>query len=69
MAFQTHNMCMLQASYLQDLNNRGSYDAVIRHFEAGGIASNEATLGEYVKALAKADKLDNSSLLRTLQVI
>lgn len=60
---------MLQASYLQDLNNRGSYDAVIRHFEGGGVASSEATLGEYVKALAKADKLDNSSLLRTLQVI
>jgi ATP-dependent metalloprotease len=58
----------VQATFLQDLNSRGSYDAVIRHFERGGVVSSEATLGEYVKALAKADKLDNSSLLRTLQV-
>ena len=61
-------MSLLQADFLRNLNRRGDADVVIRHFESGRVASSEATLGEYVKALAKADKLDNSSLLRTLQV-
>lgn len=30
--------------------------------------SSEETLGEYVKALVKVDRLDSSSLLQTLQV-
>lgn len=58
----------MQATFLRDLNRRGDAEAVIRHFEGGRIISSEATLGEYVKALARADKLDNTSLLRTLQV-
>lgn len=56
-----------QASFLRDLNRRGDTEAVIRHYEGGRIVSSEATLGEYVKALARADRLDNSSLIRTLQ--
>ena len=30
--------------------------------------SSEETLGEYVKALVKVDRLDSSSLMQTLQV-
>lgn len=30
--------------------------------------SSEATLGEYVKALVKLDRLDSSALVQTLQV-
>ena len=58
----------MQARNLQELNNRGAYDAVIRQFESGSVASSEASLGEYIKALARADRLDNSALLRLLQV-
>ncbi len=39
----------------------------MQHFESGRVASNEETLGEYIKALAKLDRLDNSRLLSTLQ--
>ena len=58
----------LQAKNLQELNNRGAFDAVIRQFESGSVVSTEASLGEYIKALARADRLDNSALLRVLQV-
>lgn len=37
-------------------------------FESGQLASSEASLGEYVKALVAVDRLDTSSLIRTLQV-
>ncbi|EIE25196.1 ATP-dependent metallopeptidase Hfl [Coccomyxa subellipsoidea C-169] len=56
-----------QASYLRELNRRGDSEAVVRIFESGQAASNEATLGEYVKALVAVDRLDTSSLIRTLQ--
>jgi len=39
---------------------------VIREFESGRLVSNEATLGEYVKALVKMDRLDGSMLMNTL---
>ena len=41
----------------------------MRIFEGGQVASSEATLGEYVKALVAVDRLDTSSLIRTLQVV
>ncbi|KAK9820213.1 hypothetical protein WJX72_007544 [[Myrmecia] bisecta] len=56
-----------QAEYLRSLNRRGEAEAVVRAYEAGQVASTEATLGEYVKALVKLDRLDSSSLVRTLQ--
>lgn len=58
-----------QAAQLRDLNRRGDPEAVIRAFESGAAVSSEETLGEYVKALVKVDRLDSSSLLQTLQVI
>ena len=58
----------LQADYLRSLNRRGEPDAVIRAFEGGHVATTEAALGEYVKALALVDRLDNTALLQTLSV-
>lgn len=58
----------LQANYLRQLNQRGDAEAVIRQFEGGRVTSTEATLGEYVKALVKVDRLDSSALVHTLQV-
>ena len=40
----------------------------MRAFESGQLAGSEAMLGEYVKALVAVDRLDTSSLIRTLQV-
>lgn len=40
----------------------------MRAFESGQLASSEAMLSEYVKALVAVDRLDTSSLIRTLQV-
>lgn len=70
MKLKTPNLraLILQAKALQDLNSRGAYDAVINQFESGSVASTEASLGEYIKALARTDRLDNSALLRVLQV-
>ncbi|KAL3156667.1 ATP-dependent zinc metalloprotease FTSH 4, mitochondrial [Trebouxia sp. C0009 RCD-2024] len=56
-----------QANYLRQLNQKGDPEAVIRQFEAGRINSTEATLGEYVKALVKVDRLDSTALAQTLQ--
>lgn len=53
---------------MRRLNQRGDSEAVIRAFEGGYVASTEAALGEYVKALALVDRLDNGALIRTLQV-
>lgn len=58
----------MQANYLRQLNQKGDPEAVIRQFEGGRINSTEATLGEYVKALVKVDRLDSTALAQTLQV-
>jgi len=39
----------------------------VQAFESGQLSSSEAALGEYVKALVAVDRLDTSSLIRTLQ--
>lgn len=53
---------------MRDLNARGRYEDVVHEFESGNVASNETTLGEYVKALVKLDRLDGSLLLDTIKV-
>ena len=58
----------LQANYLRQLNQKGDPEAVIRQYEGGRVNSTEATLGEYVKALVKVDRLDSTALAHTLQV-
>jgi hypothetical protein len=64
----THTPAPAQAAQLREFNRRGDPEAVIRAFEGGAAVSSEETLGEYVKALVKVDRLDSSSLLQTLQV-
>ncbi|XP_060169435.1 ATP-dependent zinc metalloprotease FTSH 4, mitochondrial-like isoform X2 [Lycium barbarum] len=48
--------------------HRNDPEAVIRMFESQpSLHSNPAAVSEYVKALVKADRIDESELLRTLQ--
>lgn len=56
-----------QARQLRELNRRGDPEGVIRAFESGSVVSTEETLGEYVKALVRVDRLDSSALLQTLE--
>ncbi|KAF5797849.1 putative peptidase M41, AAA+ ATPase domain, ATPase, AAA-type, core, peptidase, FtsH [Helianthus annuus] len=56
------------ASSFRELYHRNDPEAVIRLFESQpSMHSNPAALKEYVKALVKADRLDESELLKTLQ--
>ncbi len=57
-----------QLEQLRTWNRANLPQRVVAAFESGEVASSEATLGEYVKALAKMDRLDSSALMRTLQV-
>lgn len=41
---------------------------MIQLFESGRLAAPEAALSEYVTALARTNRLDNTQLLQTLQV-
>jgi len=54
------------ARMLQDLNRRGEYESVIQAFEQGNVASSEAALGEYIKALVQTNRLDNTALMHTI---
>ncbi|KAI3468122.1 hypothetical protein Pfo_024785 [Paulownia fortunei] len=55
------------AAYLKELYHRNDPEAVIRLFESQpSLHSNPSTLAEYVKALVKVDRLDESELLKTL---
>jgi len=51
---------------LRDLNRRGDHESVIHAFEQGTVPSSEATLGEYIKALVQANRLDNTALMQTI---
>ncbi|KVH52328.1 AAA+ ATPase domain-containing protein [Cynara cardunculus var. scolymus] len=54
--------------YLRELYSRNDPEAVIRLFESQpSLHSNPSALKEYVKALVKVDRLDESELLKTLQ--
>jgi ATP-dependent metalloprotease len=55
-----------QAQYLRDLNRSGQQDAVIQLFEADRLAPTEEVFAQYVRALAKADKLNGTALMQTL---
>ncbi|KAJ0768863.1 hypothetical protein HanLR1_Chr03g0106511 [Helianthus annuus] len=56
------------AAYLRELYYRNDPEAVIRLFESQpSLHSNPSALKEYVKALVKVDRLDESELLKTLQ--
>ena len=56
------------AAYLKELYHQNDPEAVIRLFESQPLLhSNTSALAEYMKALVKVDRLDESELLKTLQ--
>ncbi|XP_043705977.1 ATP-dependent zinc metalloprotease FTSH 5, mitochondrial-like isoform X2 [Telopea speciosissima] len=56
------------ATLLKELYRRSDPEGVIRLFESQpSLHSNPTALAEYVKALVKVDRLDESELLKTLQ--
>ncbi len=57
---------LLQAQYLRDLNRSGQHESVIQLFESGRLASSEEVFAQYVRALAKADRLSGTALMQTL---
>lgn len=57
----------LQASFLRELNRRGDPEAVISLYERGAVSATPGALGEYMRALVKADRLDSAALLRSLE--
>lgn len=56
----------LQAQYLRDLNRSGQHESVIQLFESGRLAGSEEVFAQYVRALAKADRLSGTALMQTL---
>lgn len=57
-----------EVAHLRELYRRNDSEAVIRLFESQpSLHSNPSALSEYVKALVKVDRLDESELLKTLQ--
>ncbi|KAK9742001.1 hypothetical protein RND81_03G142600 [Saponaria officinalis] len=59
---------MSESAYSRDLYRRGDPEAVIRAFESQPALHNSpSAVAEYVKALVKLDRLNESELLRTLQ--
>lgn len=56
------------ASYLRELSRRNDPEGVIRLFESQpSLHNNQSALAEYVKALVKVDRLDESELMKMLQ--
>ncbi|KAK1282424.1 hypothetical protein QJS10_CPB22g00769 [Acorus calamus] len=65
--FQSSYLGSNNSTFLKELY-RGDPEAIIRTFESQpSLHSNSAALAEYVKALVKVDRLDESALLKTLQ--
>ena len=56
-----------QAAHLRDLNRASQPEKVVQLYESGAVAASEANLGEYLKALVRVDRLNESALLKTLQ--
>lgn len=56
------------AARLKELYHRNDPESVIRLFESQpSLHTNQSALSEYIKALVKVDRLDESELLRTLR--
>jgi ATP-dependent metalloprotease len=56
-----------QARLLRDLNAAGRHEAVVELWESGRLAHPEGALAEYVTALARTSRLDNTALVDTLR--
>lgn len=63
----TSSSSLTQTQHLRNLNANGRYDDVIRIWESGRLVNPEASFAEYVTALARTNRLDNTALLQTLQ--
>lgn len=58
----------IEVAHLKELHHRNDPESVIRLFESQpSLHSSPSALSEYVKALVKVDRLDESELLKTLQ--
>jgi len=68
MAPKPHGTCPAQVEHLKQLNHGSNAEEVIKLFEGGRVAFTQDTLGEYIKALSRMDRLDNSRLMGLLQV-
>lgn len=58
----------LQVEQLRALNRSGASEAVVAQVESGRLGMTEEVLGEYIKALVRLDRMDNSRLVSLLQV-
>ena len=56
-----------QKRLITELMRSGQHDAVVKIWEGGRLVQPESVFGEYVTALAKMNKLDNTALLDTLR--
>ncbi|MED6213783.1 ATP-dependent zinc metalloprotease FTSH 4, mitochondrial [Stylosanthes scabra] len=57
-----------EVAHLKELYRRNDPEAVIRAFESQpSLQTNPSALSEYIKALVKVDRLDESELLKTLR--
>ncbi|CAI0401380.1 unnamed protein product [Linum tenue] len=57
-----------EVAHLKELYHRNDPEAIIRIFESqSSLHHNPSALAEYVKALVRVDRLDESELLKTLQ--
>lgn len=57
-----------QAAHLKQLNQARDPEAVVQLFEEGHVAVTADTLGEYIRALTRLDRLDHSRVLGLMQV-
>jgi len=55
-----------QVAHLRSLNEAGNPDAVIQLYESGRAGAAAASLGEYVKALVRTDRLDAGALAASI---
>jgi ATP-dependent metalloprotease len=56
-----------QSQYVKELMRSGQHEAVVSVWESGKLVNPEGLFSEYVTALAKMNRLDNSALLDTLK--
>lgn len=57
----------MQAEWLRARNAQGDARSVVESFEGGRVAFTQDTLGEYVRALARTDRLDNGRVMEVMQ--
>lgn len=56
-----------QVEHLKQLNQGSNAEEVVKLFESGRVAFTQDSLGEYIRALSRMDRLDNNRLMGLLQ--